>query len=87
MDESVTGKQWKMADDTVNDRNIIFGDRKSIELMHAFANDLRNRGISLSEASEQCEEFEDAMKTVQSQPGDWHMGLNAAQTIFKCFYN
>ena len=56
-------------------RNYVFGDRKSIELLNAFRSDLQGRGITLNDMNEQCDEFEKALDTLMSLPGDWHMGF------------
>ena len=80
-------EKWICSKGSEEHRNTIYGDRKSIELLEAFKKDLRKRGVNLSDAGAQCDEFENALKTVQSMPGDWHTGLNMLQSIFKPFYN
>ena len=76
-----------MADDECDlHRNYVFGDRKSIELLNAFRSDLQGRGITLNDMNEQCDEFEKALDTLMSLPGDWHTGLNMVGSIFKTFY-
>ena len=32
------------------------------------------------------DKFEEASNTIMTVPGDWHTGLNIAQSIFKCFW-
>jgi hypothetical protein len=67
------------------ERNTIFGDCKSIEVYAAFKNDIKARGHILSDASIQLNEFEKALATVQTLPGDWHTGLNMLQSTFKTY--
>ena len=50
MNEDEPGK-WSKAPGYEKDRNYVFGDRKSIEMMQAFKNDIQKRGVSLSAAS------------------------------------
>ena len=79
--------KWTAAEDAAQHRNYVFGDRKSIEMLQAFKNDLQGRGVSLNDMSSQCDEFEKALETLMSLPGDWHTGLNMIVSIFKCFYD
>jgi len=85
LNEVQPGK-WEAVDNHKEHRNYIYGDRKSIELLEAFKCDLQSRGLSISDTSAQCEEFEKGLDTFLCQPGDWHTGLNQVQTIFKFFY-
>ena len=85
MTEEEVGK-WMCSEGAEEHRNTIYGDRKSIELLGAYKKVLRKRGVSLSDAGAQCDEFKKALKTVQSMPGDWHTGLNMLQAIFRPFY-
>merc|ERR1711983_654494 len=74
--------KWIAADDAAHHRNYVFGDRKSIEMLQAFKNDLQGRGVSLSDMSSQCDEFEKALETLMSLPQDWHTGVNMIVSIF-----
>ena len=78
--------RWKMVPGGEKDRNYMFGDRKLIELFQAFWNGISSRGVSLSQASAQCEEFEKALLSLIALLGDSHTGLNRGQSILKCFY-
>ena len=64
----------------------MFGDRKSIDLFQAFWKDIISRGVSLTQASAQCDEFDKALSTLVTLPGDWHTGLKIGQSVVKCFY-
>jgi hypothetical protein len=63
-----------------------FGDRKTIENSSAFVNKLSNWGLSFKESSLQAEIFIEAFDHVMLLPGDWHMGMNMLQSIYKLFW-
>jgi len=46
----------------------------------------RGREPNLEESSILMDKFEEALNTIMTVPGDWHTGLNIAQSIFKCFW-
>jgi hypothetical protein len=64
-----------------------FGNRKTIENSSAFVNKLSNWSLSFEESSLQAEIFFDAFDRVMFLLGDWHMGLNMLQSIYKLFWS
>ena len=77
---------WDLEESYENHRNYIFGDRKTIECISSFFSTARGREPNLEESSILMDKFEEASNTIMTVPGDWHTGLNIAQSIFKCFW-
>ena len=77
---------WDLADDYETRRIYLYGDAKTLENMVKFVRDMQNRRISYSVANMQAEIFLKALDIVMEMPGDWHAGLQMAQTIFKYCY-
>ena len=84
----VLGKDgdWVLADDWEQRRIYLFGDAKTIENITKFVRDMQNRRITYSAANVQSEIFMKAITVVMHLPGDWHTGLNMAQSIYNIFY-
>ena len=64
----------------------LVGDGKTVENMVKFVRDMQDRRITYSNASIQAEIFLKALSVVMTFPGDWHSGLNMAQTVFNYCY-
>ena len=77
---------WDLEEGYENHRNYIFGDRKTIECISSFFSTARGREPNLEESSILMDKFDEASNTIMNVPGDWHTGLNIAQSIFKCFW-
>ena len=77
---------WSLTANYLDNWNYVFGDSKTLESITVFTNSLHDRQLSLQETSAQSDFFGKALGTVMAVPGDWHSGLNMAQSIFKCHW-
>ena len=77
---------WTVADNYLTRRIYLYGDAKRVENMVKFVRDMQDRRISYSAANVQPEVFLKALEVVMDLPGDWHTGLNMAQTIYSYCY-
>jgi len=83
--EGNSGK-WDLAENYLERRIYLVGDGKTVENMVKFVRDMQDRRITYSNASIQAEIFLKALSVVMTFPGDWHLGLNMAQTVFNYCY-
>ena len=77
---------WTVADNYLTRRIYLYGDAKTVENMVKFVREMQDRCISYSAANVQSEVFLKALDVVMELPGDWHTGLNMAQTIYNYCY-
>ena len=84
--EGSDGK-WILASDYESRRIYLVGDGKTVENIVKFVRDMQDRRTTFSDASVQAEVFLKAMSVVMTLPGDWHSGLNIAQSIFSYSYH
>jgi hypothetical protein len=78
---------WELTEDYKSWRIYLVDDAKTVENIVTFVCDMQDRRVSFSHASIQADVFMDALSVVMALPGDWHAGLNMAQSIVICYYH
>ena len=75
--------KWVLSDNYLECRMHLVGDGNTVENMVVFFQDMQDRRITYSNASIM---FLKALSVVMTFLGDWHAGLNMAQTVFNYYY-